>query len=322
MKIKPFFLLIAALFLLLPWKLQGEVVERIVALVNNEIITLSELEETGKPLYEQVRQTSTPSEREEKLKKAREQVLEHLIESKLLEQEIKKRKIEVPDRDVDAAVEDILKSNRMNENELKKTLAREGMTYSSYRQKVREELGKMRLVNREIKSKIVIEEEELRKAYQQNLDKFTDPLEVKIQQVFFPFPQTASQEETAALEKEARSVLEKARKGEDFTELAKKYSHGPEALEGGILGYFKRKELMPELEEAGFRLKPGEISDIVRSPLGFHILRVLERKGGEPKPFAEVQYRIREGMIQAEAENKYDEWMKDLKAKAYVEVKR
>ena len=71
---------------------------------------------------------------------------------------------------------------------MKKAIAREGMTYSAYRQKIREELGKMRLVSREIKSKIVIEEETLRKSYQENLDKFTDPLEVKIQQIFFPLP--------------------------------------------------------------------------------------------------------------------------------------
>ncbi len=320
-RLKNLFSLIAALFLLLPLNLPGEVVERIVALVNNDVITLSELEEVGKPLYDQVRQTSTPSELEGKLKKARQEILQRLVESKLLEQEIKKRKIEVPDRDVDSTIQDIMQANRLNENELKKSLAREGMTYSAYRQKIREEIGKVRLVNREIKTKIVIEEEAVRKEYQKNLDKFTDPLEVKIQQIFFSLPKDASEEEAAALRKEARAVLERARKGEDFTELAKKYSQGPEAAEGGLLGYFKRKELMPELEQGAFQLKVGEISDLVQSPLGFHILRVLERKGGEPRPFAEVQYKIREEMIQSEANRKYSEWMKDLKAKAYIEIR-
>ncbi len=321
MKNKILFCLIAGLFLLFPLHLRGEVTDRIVALVNNEVITLSELEETVKPLYEQVRQTSTPAEREQKLKKIREEVLDHLVDSKLLEQEIKKRKFEVPERDVDAAIGDVLKSTNLSENDLKKVIAREGMTYSAYRQRIREELGKMRLVSREIKSKIVIEEETLRKAYQANLEKFTDPLEVKIQQIFFPLPQNSSQDEAAVIKKEARSILERARKGEDFTELAKKYSRAPEASEGGVLGYFKHKEMMPELEEVGFKLKVGEISDLVNSPMGFHILRVLERKGGEPKPFAEVQNKIRDEMIQVEAEKKYNEWMKDLKSKAYIQIK-
>ena len=314
------FLTAGVLFLFSP-NLSGEVVDRIAALVNGDVITLSEVEQIGGPLLEQVRQTSTPAEREEKLKKARLEVLGHLIESKLLEEEMKKKKIEVPERDVDAAINDVLKNSGFSENELRKFLAREGMTYSGYRQKVRDELGKMRLVSREIKSKIVIEEDELRKYYRENQAKFTDPLEVKIQQIFFPLPPNAPREEAAAVQDEARTVLEKSRKGEDFADLAKKYSQGPEASEGGLLGWFKHKELLPELEEAGFKLKIGEISELIRSPAGFHIIRVLERKGGEPRPFAEVQYKIREEMSQDEAEKKFQEWVKDLRARAYIEIR-
>ena len=78
---------------------------------------------------------------------------------------------------------------------------------------------------------------------------------------------------------------------------------------------------MPELEEAGFKLRPGEVSDLVRSPAGFHILRVLERKGGEPRPFAEVQFKIREELSEAEAQKKFEQWMKELKSKAYIEIR-
>jgi len=321
MKRKIFLALFSILALLLPLNLRGEVVDRIVALVNGEIITLSELDQMGKFLYDDVRKTSTAGELEEKMKKARVQVLGHLIESRLLEEEMKKRKIEVPERDVDATIQDVLKSSNLTENDMKKALAREGMTYSTYRQNVRDQLGKMRLVSREIKSKIVIEDVVLRDYYQKNLEKFTDPLEIKIQQIFFPVPQNASREETAAVQREAEAILERARKGEDFSELARKYSMGPEARDGGLLGYFKHRELMPELEEAGFKLRPGEVSDLIRSPAGFHILRVLERKGGEPRPFAEVQFKIREELIEAEAQKKFEEWMKELKSKAYIEIR-
>jgi peptidyl-prolyl cis-trans isomerase SurA len=322
LKIKRLFLLLGTLSLFqAPVILRGEVVEKIVALVNNEVITLSELEEMGRPVYEEVMKKSPPPEREQKLKEAHRAVLETLVEGKLLEQEIKKRKIEVPARDVDATIAEIMKSSRLSQNDLKKALAQQGMTYSSYRQKVRDELGKMRLVNREIKSKIVIEEERVRRVYQENLDRFTDPLQVKIQQIFLPVPANATQEEVAGIQKEAQSILERARKGEDFSELARKYSRGPEARDGGILGYFKEKELMPKLEGAGFGLKKGEVSDLVKTHFGFHILKVLDRKGGEPRPFAEVQSQIREEMIQAEAEKKYEEWMKELKSKSYIEIR-
>jgi peptidyl-prolyl cis-trans isomerase SurA len=315
------FLFFSILVLLLPLNLRGEVVDRIVALVNGEVITLSELDQMGQPLYQKVRQSSTAGEREEKLKKARAEVLDRLIENRLLEEEMKKQKIEVPERDVDAAIQDVLKSSKLTENDLKKVLAQEGFTYSAYRQRVRDELGKMRLISREIKSKIVIEEAVLRDYYQKNPEKFTDPLEIKIQQIFFPVPRDASREETAVVKREAQAILERARKGEDFSELARKFSKGPEARDGGLLGYFKHRELMPELEEAGIKLRPGEISDLVRSPVGFHILRVLERKGGEPRPFAEVQFKIREELSEAEAQKKFEQWIKDLKSKAYIEIR-
>jgi len=318
-KIVPF--LVFSLWVLAPRGGPGEVVERIVALVNNQVITLSELDEMGKPVLDQVRQTGLPAEREERLKKARREVLGHLIESKLLEEEMKKRKIEVPDRDVDAAIQDVLKSSNLTEDALKKTLAREGMTYASYRQKIRDELGKMRLVSREIKSKIVIEDEDVRKRYQENPEKYSEPLEVQIQQVFFPLPKNATNEQVAAVQREASTILERARRGDDFTQLAKVYSRGPEASEGGVLGYFKKHELVREVEEAGFKLKPGEISDLVRSSAGFHILKVLDRKGGELRPFAEVQNRIREEAMQEESEKKFNEWMTDLKSKAYIEIR-
>jgi len=307
--------------LFLPTLALSEVVERFVAVVNNEVIFLSELEEFGRRFFEEVGKNSLPSEREEKTRQVRQEILNQLIENKLLDQEIKKRKVEVAERDVDTTIEDILKQNRFTLNDLKMVLAKQGMTLTSYRQRVRDELGKMRLVTREIKSKIVIKEEDLRKAYNERAQEFMIPLEVQVQQIFFALPSGASPDRVAALGKEAQSVLEKAKKGENFVELAKKYSQGPEANEGGVLGFFKPKELMPELDEAVFQMKAGEISPLVRSSEGFHILRVMERKGGEPKPFAEVQAQIRDEMAQAETEKRFKEWMKALKEKAYIEIK-
>ncbi len=311
----------AVLFLLCSPGARGEILERIVALVNDEVITLSELEEAGSRFFEEVKKSSVPAEREAKLSKAREEVLGQLIENKLLDQEIKSKKIEVPDRDVDGAIKEIMEHNRLTENDLKKSLAKNGVTYSLYRQHIRENIGKMRLINREIKSKIVIKEEDIRKAYKENSKEYMEPLEVKVQQIFFPIPQFAGEEEIQALRKEAEAIVEKSRKGEDFTELARNYSKGVEASGGGVLGFFKPKELRPELDEVVFKLKPGEISDPVRSVDGFHILRVMERKGGEPRPFVEVQNKIRDEMMQAEAERQFQEWMKALKAKAYIEIK-
>lgn len=309
------------LFFLSAHLLQAEIIDRIVALVNNEVITLSELEEFGSRLFHQLKESALPAEREEKLKKARREALEQLIENKLLEQEIRKRKIEVSEREVDAAVAEILKHNQLTENELQVALAKEGITFAAYRRHIRNDLGKMRLINREIKSKIVVNEEDLKKIYQEKIKEFTDPVEVKLQQIFIPWPRERTAAEIENTQEKVKDLWRRARQGEDFTELARNYSLGPEAKDGGVLGYFKRQELIPELEEVAFKMEVGEISEIIRSPHGFHILRLLERKGGNPKPFAEVAPKIREAKLQEEAEKKFQDWLQNLKSKAYIEIR-
>ncbi len=321
MNIRVIFILSLCGLFFAPFRISGEVVERFVAVVNSEVIFLSELEEYGKRFFEEVQKKALPSERQEKLNQARKEVLDQLVESKLLEQEIKKRKIEVTDKELDATIEDILKQNRIALDDMKMALAKQGMTLAGYRERLRDDIGKMRLVSREIKSKIVINEEDVRKAYKDRIQEFTIPLQVRVQQIFFAVPRDASPDRVAVVEREAGEVLERAKKGEAFFGLAQKYSQSPEGKEGGELGFFKSKELIPELEEAAFPLKTGEISPLVRSPEGFHIMRVMERKGGEPKSFAEVQIKIREEMLQAETEKRFREWIKVLKEKAYIEIK-
>jgi peptidyl-prolyl cis-trans isomerase SurA len=308
-------------FFLIPGILQAEVIDRIVALVNSDAITLSELEEAAGPAFEQLRQTTLPSERERKMSEARKGILDLLIEGKVLEQEIKNKKIEVPDRDVDNAIEDILKQNRMTENELKLVMAKEGMSYSLYRQRIRDDIGKMRLISREIKSKLMVKEEDIRKFYEDHRENFVEPAEVQVQQIFFHISPGASDEQAARVRGEAYAILDRIRKGEDFTKLVKDYSQGPEVKYDGILGHFKRNELRPELDRAAFSLNTGGVSDVIRTTEGFHILRVLEKKGGEPRSYAEMQAKIRDQLAHVESEKQFREWMKSLKSKAYIEVK-
>lgn len=313
--------LVFLIFFLIPGGLRAEVLDRIVALVNTDIITLSELEEAAGPAFEQVRKTALPSERESKMSEARKSILDLLIEGKVLEQEIKNKKVDIPDRDVDFTVEDILKQNHMTENELKLVIAKEGMSYSLYRQRIRDDLGKMRLINREIKSKIMIKDEDIKKFYQENLDSFIDPAEVKVQQIFFGIPGDATEEQMAKIRFEAYTILDRIKKGEDFTKLVKDYSQGPEVKFDGILGYFKHNELRPELEQAAFKLNAGGVSDVIRTPEGFHILRVMEKKGGEPHALAEVQPKIRDELVRVESEKQFREWIATLKSKAYIDIK-
>ncbi len=226
--------------------------ERIVALVNNEVITLSELEEAGARFFHQVKESTLPSEREEKLKKAREEILNQLIENKLLEQEIKKRKVEVSDRDLDSAIEGIMKENRLTENEMKMALAKEGMTYSVYRRHIREELGKMRLVNREIKSKIVLKEEDLRKIYQENIKEYTDPLEVKVQQIFLPVSPGATEEQIGPSVKKLRLFWKGSEQAKILLNWPGRIPGGRKPMKGESLAFSRKKNWSPSWRKRPF----------------------------------------------------------------------
>ncbi len=318
---RTFSILIAGVVFLLAARAGAEVVDRIAALVNSDVITLSEVDEAAGRLLTDIGQMIPPAERAQKMKAVRREVLNQLIENKLLEQEMQKKKIEVSDREVDLAIGDVMQANHLTENQLKEALAKEGTSYTVYRRRLREDIGKMRLISKEIKSKIVIKDEDLHKAYQQKLPEFMEPLEVKVQQIFFQVPNWASPERITSIRQEAEGILRRARNGEEFEKLARQYSQGPESNEGGVLGFFKHKELRPELEAAAFSLKPGGISDLVRTTEGFHILRVMERRGGGPKSFAEVQNKLRTDLVEAESERQFADWMKALKAKSFIDVR-
>ena len=318
---RTFSILITGVLFLFAAGAGAEVVDRIVALVNSDIITLSEVDEAAGRLLAEIGQTTPPAGREEKIHAVRREVLNQLIENKLLEQEMQKKKVEVSDREVDLAIGDVLQANHFTENDLKEALAKQGTSFTVYRRRIREDIGKMRLISREIKSKIVIKDEDLHKAYQQKLQEFMEPLEVKVQQIFFQVPNWASSERITVIRQEAEGILRRARNGEEFEKLARQYSQGPEANEGGVLGFFKHNEMRPELEAAAFSLKPGGISDLVRTTEGLHILRVMERKGGAPKSFAEVQNKLRNDLVEMESERQFVDWMKALKAKSFIDIR-
>ena len=146
------------------------------------------------------------------------------------------------------------------------------------------------------KGKVEIAEKEIEGYYEYNKEKFSEPKKVRARHILFKLKENASEEEAAAVKKKAESVLAMAKKGEDFAELAKKYSEGPTKANGGDLGFFEKGKMVPAFEKAAYSLKEGEISDIVRTPFGYHIIKVEEIKEARTKPIEEVRPEIVEAI--------------------------
>lgn len=301
--------LLLFLFLLLPALCNSEIVDRIVAIVNEEIITLGDVEE-----FVEV-------EKAEKIKSIRDyflglklrEKLELLIEDRLIRQEAKRMGIEVGEGEIDQVVEGIKRKNLISDDELKENLKRENISYESFRQGIRDAIIRERVISRMVTPELNLDDRKLREYYDLHKDEFKEE-EVRLRQVFISGVREDSRER-------AKKALSLIIKGVPFEEVAKEYSDEPSGKYGGDIGFVKKNDLIPELRDALKGKAKGEITEIVRSTYGYHILRLEEIKGGDPPPFDEVKEEIKRRLILEESQKRYREFVEKLKRKSYIEIK-
>ena len=296
------------------------VVDRVVAVVNQEIITLSEIEKWVKPFREQII-TEDRLERREQLQEVYRNVLERLIDERLIDQEVKKNGIKISSKEVEAIVEEVKRRNAATQEDLEKVLAAEGLTLEAYKKQIEKGLQRKKLINWSVKVEAKVGEKELRDFYQKNKDRYRPNESYRPGHILFVVPKEATSEEVREIKKKCQAVLEKIKGGHDFGEMATLYSQDASNKDRGDLGYFKKGELFPALEKEALRLKVGEVSGIVRTEFGFHIIKLLDRKGEEPFPFEEIKERILADYYESEMEKAFKQYLTTLKEKSIIEIK-
>ncbi len=296
------------------------VVDRIVAVVNQEIITLSEVEKWSRPFRGQI-DAEDRLERREQVRGVFRKVLDRIIEDKLIEQEAKKSGIRVTGKEIEGAVEDIKKLNNLNQQEFERALAAEGLTLENLKKELEKKILRVKFINFAVKVEPKAGEEELREFFQKNMDRYRVNESYRPAHILFLIPNKATPEQIRGIRKKSEKVLERIKSGEDFAQMAMHYSEDSASKErGGDLGYFKKGELLPALEREARRLKVGEVSGLVRTELGFHILKLLDRQGGEP-PFEEVKEKVRADYFEMEMEKAFQQFLSELKEKSIIEIK-
>jgi len=291
-----------------------------VAVVNQEIITLSELEKWINPLKEGI-VAEDRLEKQERMQALCRQVLERLIEEKLVDQEVKKSGVKISSKDIEAAVEEVKRRNHVTQEDLEKALAAEGLTMEAYKKEIEKNLQRQRLIHRSVKVEAKAEEKELREFYQKNTSRYRTNETYRPGQILFVIPKEATPEEIREIRKKCQRVLERIKKGEDFGEMALLYSEDTSNKDHGDLGYFRRGELLPVFEREALRLKVGEVSGIIRTGFGFHIIKLLDRKGVDPLPFEEVIERVKADYYDGEMAKALRQYLSTLKEKAVIEIK-
>ena len=286
----------------------ADIRDRIVAVVNTEIIALSELEEEVAEVKLQAQKRFSGAELDQRLRQIDYMGLNRMIERKLQLQIAKRRGIKISDEEVKDAVVRLRRVGETpNENDPKEL----GL--------IRDQLTAMRLVNQQIRSGLIVSDEEVLRFYQQHKDRFMLPPEVRISQILIALSPGS---EMLAVREKAQQVFALLKKGERFEELAARYSDGPEGRRGGSLGYIRPGDMLPQIQKAIERMDKGAVTDPIASPIGMHIIRVDDRKTPQFRPYEEVTEDIRNVVYQLKSEEAYLEWIKDQKDKNYIEIRR
>lgn len=313
------FTLLLILFALAPGYLLAEITNRIVATVNSDIITLHDLNVSIKRLTG-LSAKDLQLKNEKEFYEIRRAILDNLVNEKITEQQIIKLGIKVTAKDVDEAIEKVKRENNFTQEELIYSLKLDGVTLKEYKDKIEKQIERFRLVNYEVKSKIVITEEDIKKYYQTHSKEYTEISKVRLARIFLRVRNPNDKEEIARVKSLGVEILQRIKQGHDFSEMAKTYSQGPAGPEGGNLGWIKASQLEPTLRKKIDKLSVGEHTDLDLAPSGFQIIKLAEEKKGGLKPFEEIRDAIYSKLFKEKVEKRYATWLNKLRKGSFIKI--
>jgi peptidyl-prolyl cis-trans isomerase SurA len=292
----------------------------IAAVVNEELITLRELDrEYAVVLKEQEKRGPVSPDVAARLKR---DLLAAMIDKKLIKQKIKELNIVISEEEVRQSIEDIKRQNKMSQEALAAALLAQGISFDQYRAQMKEELERIRLMSQEVKSKIQVGEREIREYYDANSAAFSEEPTYRARHIFLKVDKKASNDEIKKIMAKAADVMAEAKNNSDFAALATKYSDDPGAAkDGGDLGTFKKGDMLPEIESAVITMMPGEVSELVTTPAGFHIIKLEEKSAGKLKPFETVKAAINDLLYRKKSEERFKQWAEELRKGAAIDIK-
>lgn len=307
-----------------PAPTEGKVVEEIVARVNNEIITRSELERAKAQAADDAQQDCNGRCTAEQLQVAIEDrqkyALRDLIDQSLLAQRGKDMDINV-EADVVKQLDQIRQQNKLKDlDELEKAVTASGINWEDFKNNIKNRILTQEVIKREVGSHINIGHDEEMKYYEDHKKDFVRPEQVALRAIEIK-TEGKKESEISELKAKAQKLLDRVKEGEDFGELAKRFSDGPTAQQGGYLGEYKRGELSKELEDIVFKMKRNELTDVIETKQGFLVLQVLEHYDEGEQPFSKVENEIQDRLYNQKMEPAMRDYLKTLREQSYVVIK-
>lgn len=304
--------------LMLTWATdsRAELLNRIVATVDGQAITLYELQAFKK----QAKQGGMFAPQDAVNNMSDQQVLDGLIMNKLVDQEVETQGLKAKDGDVDSYIERIKMQNKMTDEQFKAALVSQGLTPETHRKQVGQEIGRAMLVNREIGARVNVTPQDIERYYKTQGKSYAQPEQVKVRVIFLPLPVDAPSDKQQEVMTQIQDLRKRATGGEDFAALANANSQGPGVGQGGDLGTFRKGQLVKDLDEVAFTLKAGEISKPIRTGVGFYLVKVDERIAAGQRPADEDVEEIKRKLYNDALRQRYERWFQeDLRFRHNVE---
>ncbi len=313
---KSFALFFASLLLLLQ-AANAEVVSKVAAVVNDAIITTHQLEKAlQESLAANPAAASLGAAEKDKL---RRQLLDQMIEELLVEERVKQLRLKVGDEEVEAAVEDIQRQNSLTREQLKSALEQQGMDYEVYRENLRKQILRYKLIGVEIRSKAEVTSAEVREYYREHIDDYREPPFMHLSRLTFPIPARADRGKIDEIRQKAVEARDRLAKGESISTLMIAYATAN--VEGGDMGKFQVGELSSLFDRAVRDLETGQVSEVVETPNALFMFRMVEKSSGGEKPFEAVSTDIEQLLMQQKQEQAFKDWNRELRKSAYIDIR-
>ncbi|MEM6884414.1 MAG: peptidylprolyl isomerase [Verrucomicrobiota bacterium] len=314
---------------LLSIPLAAQVIDGVAAVVNDKVITFSEVRKQVDPIEREYRDLFDGIELVEKVKEARLNSLKSLVERELIIQEFNEKGFFIPDNIIDDRIANIVKDQYEGDRPaLIRTLQANGISISQFKEQIREQIVVQAMRSRNVSSAVIVSPFQIEQYYQDNVRQFVQPDQIKLRMIFlrkglFKEDRTLADgtvEEVDPQQLIMEEILRKVRTGSDFASLARGYSESPQRANGGDMGWVSESTLRPELAAVAFTLQPGQNSDIVVTSDGYYLLLAEDVRRSTVLALSDVRDSIESTLLQQERERLQQEWLDSLRAKAFIKM--
>jgi peptidyl-prolyl cis-trans isomerase SurA len=298
----------------------AHVVDRVVAVINDDIVLDTELDQTAAGMYRGPDPDSPEGKKQ--WNETKRKALDSMIDGKLVQQQAAELKLSVTTDEVDRAVQQVKDQNHLDDATFRSALEQQGFTMDGYRKILRKQILELKVVNTAVRARVQVSDDEVKTYYKQNEKLVEGDRQSHLRQILVALPDRSSDPDVATKKRVAEKVTELARGGTSFAELAKQYSDddGTKAS-GGDLGWVGKGVLVDALDDAMQAMEPGDVRGPIRTDKGWVVLQLVERKAGDVKPYDEIKEQLRKQLYDQQVEKAQQAWIRELRKKAHVDIR-